>query len=91
MTARPCGPERAMFGTVRYVSFVRTRSEFAFEERDRAAARNFAAAAGSAGLRRIIFLGGEASQLSAHLRSRHEVGAIPRAGAVPVTELCAPA
>jgi len=69
-------------------------SEFAFEERDRAAARNFPAAAEDAGLRRIIFLGGlgdEASQLSAHLRSRHEVGAILRAGTVPVTELCAPA
>jgi uncharacterized protein YbjT (DUF2867 family) len=65
-------------------------SEFEFEERDRSAARNFATAAADARLSRIIFLGGlgdEASQLSAHLRSRHEVGAILRAGSVPVTEL----
>ena len=64
--------------------------EFGFEERDRSAARNFAAAAEAAGLQRIIFLGGlgdEASQLSAHLRSRHEVGAILRTGTVPATEL----
>ena len=65
-------------------------SEFEFEERDRVAARNFAAAASSANLQRLVFLGGlgdEESQLSAHLRSRHEVGAILRAGAVPTTEL----
>lgn len=65
-------------------------SEFEFEKRDRSAARNFAAAAASQKLQRVIFLGGlgdEASGLSAHLRSRQEVGAILRAGAVPVTEL----
>jgi uncharacterized protein YbjT (DUF2867 family) len=64
-------------------------SEFEFEERDRAAARNFASAVASTGVRRIIFLGGlgdEASQLSSHLRSRHEVGGILRGGLVPVTE-----
>lgn len=65
-------------------------SEFDFEERDRDAARNFAHEAGRAGVKRIVFLGGlgdEASQLSAHLRSRQRVGEILRAGEAPVTEL----
>jgi uncharacterized protein YbjT (DUF2867 family) len=63
---------------------------FDFEERDRAAARSFAAACDAAGVSRIVFLGGlgdDASQLSAHLRSRHEVGDLLRTGATPVTEL----
>ena len=60
-----------------------------FEEKDRAAARNFAAAATAAGVSRIIYLGGlgeDADGLSAHLRSRHEVGEILRSGATPVIE-----
>jgi uncharacterized protein YbjT (DUF2867 family) len=64
--------------------------EFSFEERDRAAAGHFAAAAERARLERIIFLGGlgdPSSQLSAHLRSRHEVGDVLRASRTPVTEL----
>jgi uncharacterized protein YbjT (DUF2867 family) len=82
----------AMYGTdvAYYLVHSMEGGEFGFEERDRSAARNFAAAAESAGLQRLVFLGGlgdEASQLSAHLRSRHEVGAILRAGVVPVTEL----
>jgi uncharacterized protein YbjT (DUF2867 family) len=63
---------------------------FDFEERDRSAARTFAAAAASANVRRIIYLGGlgdDAGRLSAHLRSRHEVGEILRESAVPVSEL----
>jgi uncharacterized protein YbjT (DUF2867 family) len=63
--------------------------EFDFEERDRAAARSFARSAKQAGVKRIIYLGGladEAGRLSAHLRSRQEVGAILREGAVAVTE-----
>lgn len=60
-----------------------------FEERDRVAARNFAAAAEKAGVRRIIYLGGLAhgEDLSPHLRSRHEVGAVLRESRVPVLEL----
>lgn len=61
-----------------------------FEERDRQAARNFADAARAAGVRRILYLGGlgeDRSDLSPHLRSRHEVGNILRASAVPVIEL----
>jgi uncharacterized protein YbjT (DUF2867 family) len=60
-----------------------------FEEQDRAAAQNFANAAREAGVRRIIYLGGlgqSAEKLSAHLRSRHEVGEILKSTDVPVVE-----
>lgn len=48
-----------------------------FSERDRAAAENFAAAARSAGVSRIVYLGGLGSEddLSEHLESRQEVDA----------------
>jgi uncharacterized protein YbjT (DUF2867 family) len=55
-----------------------------FERADRLAAEQFAAAARAGGVRRIVYLGGlgaDDDRLSAHLRSRHEVGAILRAGA----------
>lgn len=61
-----------------------------FEEQDRLAADNFAAAACAAGVRRIVYLGGlgeDEAELSAHLRSRHEVGERLRAHGVPVIEL----
>lgn len=60
-----------------------------FEERDRVAARNFAAEAVKAGVHRIIYLGGlgHGDDLSAHLRSRHEVGQVLREPGVPVLEL----
>ncbi len=60
-----------------------------FEEQDRTAARNFANAARDAGVERIVYLGGlgqRHDRLSAHLRSRHEVGDILRSTGVPVTE-----
>lgn len=60
-----------------------------FQERDRRAARNFAIAAREAGVGRIIYLGGLASQnaaLSEHLKSRHETGEILRQYGPPVTE-----
>lgn len=60
-----------------------------FQERDRTAAKNTADAAGAAGVRRIIYLGGlgkRSSDLSPHLRSRNEVGVILASGSVPVTE-----
>jgi len=60
-----------------------------FEEQDRRAAENFAAAACAAGVQRIIYLGGlgeDEPDLSAHLRSRHEVGERLRAHDVPVIE-----
>lgn len=61
-----------------------------FEEKDRLAANTFAAAASAAGVRRVIYLGGlgeDQAELSAHLRSRHEVGERLRAQGVPVIEL----
>jgi uncharacterized protein YbjT (DUF2867 family) len=60
-----------------------------FHERDLTAARNFARAAGAAGVRRIIYLGGLAdasAELSEHLRSRQQTGDVLREGGVPVTE-----
>lgn len=60
-----------------------------FEARDRQGAEHFAGAARSAGLRRIIYLGGlgdDSSDLSPHLRSRHEVGEVLRSSGVPVIE-----
>jgi uncharacterized protein YbjT (DUF2867 family) len=64
-------------------------SPLSFEEQDRKAAKNFANAARDTGVRRIIYLGGlghSAGQLSAHLRSRQEVGEILRSTGVPVIE-----
>ena len=61
-----------------------------FEAREAAGARNFADAAVAAGLERIIYLGGlgeERSDLSPHLRSRHEVGRILRDSGIPTIEL----
>lgn len=60
-----------------------------FREEDRRAADNFAAVARSAGVSRIIYLGGlgSADDLSAHLASRQEVGRILRASGVPTLEL----
>ena len=60
-----------------------------FEEKDREGARNFAAAAGVASVRRIIYLGGlgeSSDELSTHLRSRHEVGDVLRDSGVQVIE-----
>jgi len=62
----------------------------AFEANDRVGAEHFGAAARAAGVRRIVYLGGlgeDGPDLSAHLRSRHEVGAVLRASGVQVVEL----
>lgn len=60
-----------------------------FARLDVEAARNFAAAAAEAGVRRIVYLGGLVPEnpRSEHLRSRAKTGDTLRAGAVPVTEL----
>ncbi|MFM8413801.1 MAG: NAD(P)H-binding protein, partial [Planctomycetota bacterium] len=60
-----------------------------FERADRLAAERFAAAARAAGVKRLVYLGGlgaDDDRLSAHLRSRHEVGAILRASGLDVIE-----
>ena len=60
-----------------------------FADADRVAAGNFAAAAATNNLGRIVYLGGlgSDSRLSSHLASRQEVGKILTAGPTPVTEL----
>ena len=59
-------------------------------QQDRQAATNFATAAGKAGVKRIIYLGGLGNDadpdLSPHLRSRHEVGKILRDSGVETIE-----
>jgi len=60
-----------------------------FAQADREAARKFGAVAARAGTRLLIYLGGlgsDGEELSAHLRSRHEVGAVLRESGVPVVE-----
>jgi uncharacterized protein YbjT (DUF2867 family) len=59
-----------------------------FEKEDRLAAHAFAGAARDAGVQGIIYLGGlgSGSELSAHLRSRQEVGRILRESGVPTIE-----
>ena len=62
----------------------------AFAERDREAAATFRDAAQEAGLEQIVYLGGlgvDEAELSEHLSSRHDVGAVLADGPVPVTEL----
>ncbi len=61
-----------------------------FEDQDRVAAKNFASAARAAGVKRIVYLGGlgdDTDDLSAHLRSRHEVGELLRESGCVVVEL----
>lgn len=60
-----------------------------FRRREVETARRFARAAGAAGLRRIVYLGGvaPARRPSEHLRSRIEVGEALRAGPVTTVEL----
>jgi len=58
--------------------------------RERAIAESFRRAAESAGVGRIVYLGGlgdESAQLSDHLRSRHEVGRVLADGPIPTVEL----
>ena len=59
-----------------------------FEEEDRRSAQAFAVSARDAGVQRIIYLGGLGSgrELSAHLRSRQEVGRILRESGVATIE-----
>src|SRR5207302_11176462 len=61
-----------------------------FESRDRQGAHNFAMAAKQCGVRRVIYLGGLAATggtVSAHLKSRHETGAVLRKFGPPLIEL----
>ena len=88
--ADPASLVRCLSGTDAAYYLIHSLDRDDFEERDRQAARNFAAAAGQAGLERIIYLGGlgrDGENLSAHLRSRREVESLLAQGEVPVTVL----
>jgi uncharacterized protein YbjT (DUF2867 family) len=63
-------------------------SKEGFEEEDRRAAAAFGAAALRAGMKKVIYLGGlgQGDGLSAHLRSRQEVGRILRESGTPTIE-----
>ncbi len=80
---------RAMEGvdTAYYLVHAMTESGD-FAAVDRRSARIFGMAARSAGVRRIIYLGGlgRGAGLSEHLSSRQEVGAVLREAGVPVVE-----
>ena len=72
-----------------YLVHSMTAGEKSFEERDRRAAENAARAAADAQMARVVYLGGlgdATAGLSAHLRSRNDVGRILARGSVPVTE-----
>ncbi|MEO5567553.1 MAG: NAD(P)H-binding protein, partial [Gemmatimonadaceae bacterium] len=79
----------AMEGVEAAYYLVHSMGSESFEEADLIAARNFGDAARSAGVKRIIYVGGLGSDketLSPHLRSRHEVGRVLREYGVPVLE-----
>ena len=70
------------------VHSMRAREDF--ENHDRRAAENFAAAASAAGVERVVYLGGlgeERDHLSAHLRSRREVERVLATGDYALTTL----
>ncbi|MFL6060179.1 MAG: NAD-dependent epimerase/dehydratase family protein [Marmoricola sp.] len=82
--------EQALAGSGAAYYLVHSLGTEDFAERDAAAAKAFGRAAGEAGLRQLIYLGGlgdEGDDLSAHLRSRREVEGLLGAGGVPVTVL----
>jgi uncharacterized protein YbjT (DUF2867 family) len=75
--------------TAYYLAHSMRAGERGFAERDRQAARDFGRASASAGVSRIVYLGGlgdDAVNLSHHLTSRHETGAELAAHGVPVLE-----
>lgn len=74
---------------VYYLIHSMAAGEQGFESRDIMAAHNFGRAAHTAGVKRIIYLGGlgdDDDELSDHLKSRHAVGAQLRTWDIPVTE-----
>ncbi len=60
----------------------------AFDEEERESASNFSSAAKESRIKKIIYLGGlsHGKELSAHLKSRQQVGSILRESGVPVIE-----
>jgi uncharacterized protein YbjT (DUF2867 family) len=85
----PASLERALAGVdVAYYLVHSMGSTGDFEGDDRSGAEAFARACHTAGVRRIVYLGGLGSgpNLSPHLRSRQEVGRILRESGVPTIE-----
>jgi uncharacterized protein YbjT (DUF2867 family) len=88
--ADPASLVRATAGCAAAYYLVHSLSSSSFEKEDAAAARAFGSAAATAGLERIIYLGGlgrDDDDLSAHLRSRREVEKLLGDSGVPVTTL----
>jgi uncharacterized protein YbjT (DUF2867 family) len=76
--------------TAYYLVHTMSGGRAGFERRDREAAENFVAAAGNAGVRRVIYLGGlgeTGDDLSEHLKSRLEVAEILKKGHFATTFL----
>lgn len=72
-----------------YLIHSMSHKEEGFDQRDREAAYNFAVAAKKAGVRRVIYLGGLAAagaNVSLHLKSRHNTGAVLRKYGPPLLE-----
>jgi uncharacterized protein YbjT (DUF2867 family) len=86
----PASLRAALDGCAAAFYLVHSLGEGDFERRDADGARAFGQAAAAAGVERIVYLGGLGSSdddLSAHLRSRHEVEGLLGVGGVPVTVL----
>ncbi|MEQ8842109.1 MAG: SDR family oxidoreductase [Acidimicrobiales bacterium] len=81
---------RAAAGCTTAYYLIHSLDEDDFEAQDRRLATSFRAGCERAGVERIVYLGGLGEgdeHLSAHLRSRQEVGEILAAGSVAVTEI----
>ncbi len=81
--------EKAMTGVGTAYYLVHSMgSKGVFEEEEKRSALNFTLAAKKAGIKRIIYLGGlsHGKVLSAHLKSRQDVGIILRESGIPVIE-----
>jgi uncharacterized protein YbjT (DUF2867 family) len=87
--ADPVATARALAGADAAYYLVHAMADgIGFEDRDRELAAAFGQAARAAGVARIIYLGGLGrDDLSTHLVSRQEVGAVLAASGVPVVEL----
>jgi len=81
---------RALDGCEAAYYLVHSLDDADFESKDAQGARSFAEAAGDAGVRRIVYLGGlgdDSEGLSPHLRSRRQVEQLLGTTGVPVTVL----
>lgn len=81
--------EKAMTGVeIAYYLVHSMGSKGVFEEEEKRSASNFALAANKAGIKRIIYLGGlsHGKELSAHLKSRQDVGILLRESGIQIIE-----